>query len=217
MPSAQLGSSTVDWAAFADALRAGYRPAMDRVRRGDLPWMNIDALHRLILDATLQEFGIRKTQTGGEGSSQPGVAPAAPVAGRPPGLDGASSANSLSPRCPTATSLCSPTWPSTAGYPGTASSPPSCSVTTTSPTARPTWEQPALLGVEATRDADGCHPCGRPGRGASKRGCAPPSSGVPREHGPRKANWPRNPGFDFTARLRRPAVKLGVWRRFASL
>ena len=27
----------VDWAAFADALRAGYRPAMDRVRRGDRP------------------------------------------------------------------------------------------------------------------------------------------------------------------------------------
>jgi 2-haloacid dehalogenase len=49
----------VDWAAFADAWRAGYKPAMDRVRRGDLPWMNIDALHRLILDQILREFGIR--------------------------------------------------------------------------------------------------------------------------------------------------------------
>ncbi|MEO8040302.1 MAG: haloacid dehalogenase type II [Betaproteobacteria bacterium] len=49
----------VDWAAFADAWRAGYRPAMDRVRVGELPWMNIDALHRLILDDLLQQFRIR--------------------------------------------------------------------------------------------------------------------------------------------------------------
>jgi 2-haloacid dehalogenase len=31
---------------------------MDRVRRGDLPWLNIDALHRLILDDLLVEFGL---------------------------------------------------------------------------------------------------------------------------------------------------------------
>jgi 2-haloacid dehalogenase len=48
----------VDWAAFADAWRAGYRPAMARVRSGDLPWMVIDALHRLILDEILAQFGI---------------------------------------------------------------------------------------------------------------------------------------------------------------
>ncbi len=48
----------LDCVAFADAWRAGYRPAMDRVRRGDLPWMNIDALHRLILDEILSRFGI---------------------------------------------------------------------------------------------------------------------------------------------------------------
>ena len=50
----------IDWAAFADAWRAGYRPAMDRVRVGELPWMNIDSLHRLILDDLLKQFGIRK-------------------------------------------------------------------------------------------------------------------------------------------------------------
>lgn len=50
---------TVDWTAFADAWRAGYRPAMDRVRTGELPWMNIDALHRLILDDLIKQFGIR--------------------------------------------------------------------------------------------------------------------------------------------------------------
>ena len=48
----------VDWARFADAWRSGYQPAMDRVRRGELPWMNLDALHRMVLDEILVEFGI---------------------------------------------------------------------------------------------------------------------------------------------------------------
>lgn len=47
-----------DWAAFADAWRAGYRPAMDRVRRGELPWTNIDGLHRSLLDELLARFRI---------------------------------------------------------------------------------------------------------------------------------------------------------------
>jgi 2-haloacid dehalogenase len=47
-----------DWDAFADAWRAGYRPAMARVRAGELPWMNIDQLHRLILDELLGKFGL---------------------------------------------------------------------------------------------------------------------------------------------------------------
>ncbi|MGH7023891.1 MAG: haloacid dehalogenase type II [Caulobacteraceae bacterium] len=49
----------VDWAAFADAWRAGYRPAMARVRSGELPWTKIDDLHRMILDGLLPKFGIR--------------------------------------------------------------------------------------------------------------------------------------------------------------
>ncbi|HLX79654.1 MAG TPA: haloacid dehalogenase type II [Burkholderiales bacterium] len=48
----------IDWEAFADAWRAGYRPAMARVRTGDLPWMNIDQLHRMILDELLARFAI---------------------------------------------------------------------------------------------------------------------------------------------------------------
>ena len=48
----------LDAAAFADAWRAGYRPAMNRVRSGDLPWMNIDRLHRLILEEILARFGV---------------------------------------------------------------------------------------------------------------------------------------------------------------
>jgi 2-haloacid dehalogenase len=47
-----------DWDAFTDAWRAGYRPAMARVRSGELPWMNIDQLHRLILDDLLTRFSL---------------------------------------------------------------------------------------------------------------------------------------------------------------
>jgi 2-haloacid dehalogenase len=47
-----------DWAAFADSWRAGYAPAMDRVRRGDLPWTRIDDLHRMILEELLDAAGI---------------------------------------------------------------------------------------------------------------------------------------------------------------
>ena len=50
---------TADWPAFADAWRAGYKPAMDRVRKGALGWTNIDVLHREILDELLPQFGIK--------------------------------------------------------------------------------------------------------------------------------------------------------------
>ena len=49
---------TVDWEEFADAWRAGYEPCMHRVRTGELPWLNIDALHRMILDELLVRFRI---------------------------------------------------------------------------------------------------------------------------------------------------------------
>lgn len=48
-----------DWPAFADSWRAGYAPAMDRVRRGELPWTRIDDLHRAILVDLLDAAGIR--------------------------------------------------------------------------------------------------------------------------------------------------------------
>jgi len=47
---------SLDWAQFADAGRARYRPSMDRVMRGELPWTNLDALHRLSLNELLTEF-----------------------------------------------------------------------------------------------------------------------------------------------------------------
>src|SRR5262249_15676359 len=49
---------TVDAAKFADAWRAGYGPSMNRVRTGELPWMKLDALHRMTLDKILVDFGI---------------------------------------------------------------------------------------------------------------------------------------------------------------
>lgn len=48
----------VDWAQFADAWRGRYRPSMDRVMRGEIPWTNLDSLHRLSLDELLTEFKI---------------------------------------------------------------------------------------------------------------------------------------------------------------
>jgi 2-haloacid dehalogenase len=48
----------VDANAFALAWRAGYQPAMARVRSGELGWTRIDDLHRLILDSLLPQFGL---------------------------------------------------------------------------------------------------------------------------------------------------------------
>lgn len=48
----------IDWPAFADAWRSKYAPSMDRVRRGEIPWTNLDALHRASLEDLLVEFGI---------------------------------------------------------------------------------------------------------------------------------------------------------------
>ena len=49
---------TADWESFADKWRGGYAPSMDQVRKGKLPWTNIDELHRIVLDRLLNEFDI---------------------------------------------------------------------------------------------------------------------------------------------------------------
>ena len=48
----------VDAARFADQWRGGYRPAMDLVRSGQLPWTKLDDLHRRVLDGLAGEFGL---------------------------------------------------------------------------------------------------------------------------------------------------------------
>lgn len=57
----QLGKTkglAVDWAIFADAWRAVYRPSLDRVRKGELPWTKLDVLHRMSLEELLTKFKI---------------------------------------------------------------------------------------------------------------------------------------------------------------
>lgn len=49
----------VDWVKFADDWRAGYQPAMQKVRSGQIPWTNIDGLHRMILDGLLEKYAIK--------------------------------------------------------------------------------------------------------------------------------------------------------------
>jgi 2-haloacid dehalogenase len=48
----------IDWAEFADRWRLGYKPAMDKVRKGEIPWTRLDDVHRMILDELLKEFKI---------------------------------------------------------------------------------------------------------------------------------------------------------------
>jgi 2-haloacid dehalogenase len=47
----------VDWPAFTDAWRGAYVPSMERVRRGELPWTPLDALHRASFDELATRFG----------------------------------------------------------------------------------------------------------------------------------------------------------------
>jgi 2-haloacid dehalogenase len=54
----QVLAPQVDGNAFALAWRAGYQPAMQRVRSGELGWTRIDELHRIILDDLLPRFGL---------------------------------------------------------------------------------------------------------------------------------------------------------------
>lgn len=57
----QLGEAkglNIDWTAFADAWRSIYRPYMDKVQNGDLPWTKLDDLHRVMLAETLKKFAI---------------------------------------------------------------------------------------------------------------------------------------------------------------
>jgi len=56
--SQRLGLA-VDWPAFADAWRAGYKPAMDSTRGAGAAWLDIDTLHRRILDSLLPTFGLQ--------------------------------------------------------------------------------------------------------------------------------------------------------------
>lgn len=49
---------SVDWARLADDWRGRYAPSMEKVRRGELPWTNLDGLHRMSLDELLPIYGL---------------------------------------------------------------------------------------------------------------------------------------------------------------
>jgi 2-haloacid dehalogenase len=49
---------TVDWARFADEWRAGYPPSMEKVRKGEMPWTNLDSLHRGLLEDLVRAHGL---------------------------------------------------------------------------------------------------------------------------------------------------------------
>lgn len=49
-----------DWLKLADRWRSRYEPQKDRVRRGEIPWTNIDDLHLDALRSLLPEFGLDK-------------------------------------------------------------------------------------------------------------------------------------------------------------
>ena len=48
----------IDWVKFAESWRAGYTPSMNRVRNGEIPWANIDELHKSILNKLILKYGI---------------------------------------------------------------------------------------------------------------------------------------------------------------
>src|SRR6201996_6193130 len=55
----QAKGLNIHWTDFADRWRLGYAPAMDRVRKGEIPWTRLDDLHRMILEDLLKEFEIK--------------------------------------------------------------------------------------------------------------------------------------------------------------
>jgi len=49
----------VDWETFVDRWRSCYRPGMDAVRKGVLPWTNVAGIYRAALDILLDQYSIR--------------------------------------------------------------------------------------------------------------------------------------------------------------
>ena len=48
----------IDWSSFADAWRGLYQPAMERVRTGEIDWVNLDGLNRINLNQLLPDFNL---------------------------------------------------------------------------------------------------------------------------------------------------------------
>jgi 2-haloacid dehalogenase len=50
----------INWVEFTDRWRLEYRPTMDKVRRGEIPWTNLDDLQRMILEELLKQYKIER-------------------------------------------------------------------------------------------------------------------------------------------------------------
>lgn len=50
---------TADWGEFTNEWRAAYRPTLNKVIAGELPWAKLDDLHRGTLDKLLKRFGVK--------------------------------------------------------------------------------------------------------------------------------------------------------------
>jgi 2-haloacid dehalogenase len=48
----------VDWEAFLAEWKAGYRPGMDRVNRGERPWVTVEGIYRERLEEILPRYGL---------------------------------------------------------------------------------------------------------------------------------------------------------------
>ena len=51
---------TLDRVQFLDDWKAAYRPAMDQVNRGEIPWTTVDAIYRTRLEELLATYGITR-------------------------------------------------------------------------------------------------------------------------------------------------------------
>ncbi len=56
--SKKLNIQNINWLKFADLWRSYYKPYINKVRYGELPWANIDDLHKMILEKLLSDHGI---------------------------------------------------------------------------------------------------------------------------------------------------------------
>jgi 2-haloalkanoic acid dehalogenase type II len=48
----------INWAEVTDNWRLGYVPAMEKVRKGEIPWTNLDDLNRMTLEDVLRQYKI---------------------------------------------------------------------------------------------------------------------------------------------------------------
>lgn len=48
----------INWVEFTDRWRLEYRPTIDKVRKGEIPWTNLDDLQRMILEELLKQYKI---------------------------------------------------------------------------------------------------------------------------------------------------------------